>query len=469
MNLFAKIFIGFWLSTAAVIGSWILAAQYFDPPAAQSEMFRPPPMKGLPPPPDGRRPPLGGPMARPPRQIFQIYYGLQNVASEELQTWIEQQENSENIDIRLYDAEGEEIFGRASLVGTQSILDKLSGFRRRATHREGNIRLFGQEMYRPEWGQLNLVIAQRPPVSPVIAFLREHLWLRLLLALLISGLISYAVSRYLTGSLKNLQQASRALAEGDLNTRIKVSQRGGDETDELARDFNSMAEQLQEKIQAQKRLLSDVSHELRSPLARLRVALALAEKDPARAGEQLARIERETERLDELIGQLLSAPDTHIDFEDRIDLVILLESLCGDADYEARQQGKSVKFNSDLSELVIRSHGDLLNKALENVIRNAVKHTEDESVVEISLVQDNNSVMIQVADRGPGIPANALEKIFEPFYRLDESRQRETGGFGLGLSIARRAVEQHGGTIVAHNLPQGLCVTIHLPNDLTNA
>ena len=181
--------------------------------------------------------------------------------------------------------------------------------------------------------------------------------------------ISYAVSRYLTRPLKNLQQTSRELAGGNLAARIKVSARGGDETDELARDFNTMAEQLQEKVQAQKRLLNDVSHELRSPLARLRVALALAEREPQGNAEQLQRIETETGRLDELIGQLLSVPDNHTEMEDSIDVVGLLHELCADAGYEAQTECKLVEFESMLDEAVVCSHGDLLKRALENIIR----------------------------------------------------------------------------------------------------
>lgn len=450
----------------------MLAAQYFDPAPAASELLQPmpPPKKGARPPhgrerpPSGReRPPPGARQPGPPRHIFQIYYGLQNVPAESLEQWILDQEDQESMEIRLVDTDGKEIYGRDLLPGSEVVLNKLSGFRRRATHRQNNVLLFGQELYRPEWGQLFMIIAERPPDSAIISFLKERLWLRLALALLISGLISYAVSRYLTRSLKHLQLASRSLAEGDLDTRISVPDRGGDETDELARDFNSMAGQLQEKIQAQKRLLSDVSHELRSPLARMRVALALAEKDPQRSEEQLVRIEKEAERLDELISQLLSVPDGPVDFEDSIDLVTLLESLCGDADYEARSTEKSVQFLCEMAELVIRSQGDLLKKAFENVIRNALKHTPKDCPVDVRLERLQNEIQVEIRDQGPGVDDVDLARIFEPFYRTDLSRQRETGGVGLGLSIASRAIKRHGGTITAQNTTPGLCIQISLP------
>jgi len=463
MNLFAKIFIGFWLSTAAIIGSWLLASQYIDPfdgELAEPPLATPEP-RGRPMGP--RRPPGSPEMGSAPRNMFRIYYGLQNIAAADLPAWIEKQEQRDDIQILLVNEKGKEIFGRALPAGTKPILDRLAGFRRRAAHREGSTVLFGQELYRPEWGTLRLVIATKAPASPIVKFLTEHLWLRLLLALLISGIISYTVSRYLTRPLKNLQQASRDLAKGNLEARIEVPKRGGDETDELARDFNTMAAQLQEKIQAQKRLLSDVSHELRSPLARMRVALALAEKDPARSAAQLRRLELETERLDVLIGQLLSAPDNHSTMEDSIDLVSLLQQVCDDANFEAQTTHKRVNYSTDLEEVVIPSHGDLMEKAFQNVIRNAVHYTKDNGVVTVRLDKTDAGLSVTVDDQGPGVPAAELEKIFEPFYRIDEARQRDTGGFGLGLSIARRAIERHGGQLNAENLNEGLRVSMEIP------
>jgi two-component system sensor histidine kinase CpxA len=400
---------------------------------------------------------------QPPRAMFRILYALQNMPAQELEAWIEKQEEKNRFRIFLVGADGEDIFGRQLVPGTDRVLEKLAGFRRRTAHREGKLTLFGQEIHRQERGQLTAVLASYPPASPIIQALTEHLWLRLLLAVIISGLISYAVSRYLTRPLKQLQLASRKLASGDLDTRIRVPASGGDETDELARDFNSMAEQLQQQMQAQKRLLRDVSHELRSPLARLRVALALAEKEPQLQGEQFQRIERETERLDELIGQLLAVPEGTIPLEDSLDLVGLLKELSDDASFEAQQQDKSVSYLTSLPEAVVKTRGDLLKKALENVIRNALTYTAAGTSVRIELDKTRTTFTVAVTDQGPGIPDAALERIFEPFYRVDDARARETGGYGLGLSIANRSITQHGGNIAAENTGGGLRVVIELP------
>ncbi len=486
MNLFAKIFLGFWLSMIAIIVSWLLAGRYFvlydggfpDFPNASIQAA---PVGGQPPPganlgrPETRRPgaeregvarpPPGGPLLPGPgfrdlgpasHSIYRIFYGLQTVAKDELEAWIRERENEDGIDIRLVDSEGREIFDRKLIPGSDAVISRLAGFRRRVLHRAGDRMMFGQEMFRPEWGPLKLIIVPRPPASPMIAFLTQHLWLRLLIAVLISGAISYLVSRYLTRPLKHLQLASRDLAGGNLAARIDVPERGGDETDALARDFNSMAAQLQDKITAQKRLLSDVSHELRSPLARMRVALALAEKDPQRGAEQLARIERETALLDELIGQLLATPDNAASMEDSLDLVSLLQAVCEDAAFEAKAESKSVSFETELEEALQRSHGEQLKRAFENVIRNAIRYTPADTGVDVRLNRrqtddHENHYTITVEDQGPGAPPEELERIFEPFYRVDEARQRETGGFGLGLSIARRAIEQHQGSIRAEN------------------
>ncbi len=466
MNLHAKVFLGFWLSMLGIVVAWLITDQYIrlsqpDLLGQESgawEADRPPPRPGAGVPP--------GPLPAPPQLIFRVLYNLQTKSLEELPDWIADVENKLNLRIMIFNRYGEEVFDADVVPGSLDTLRKIGVKRQRAAHREGNTNLFAQEINRTDGERLAVVVATLPPRSPIIHALSQYLWLRLALAVVFTALISYLVSRYLTRPLKALQAASMQLAAGKLDTRIATPPSGGDETVRLARDFNTMADRLQEQIQAQKRLLSDVSHELRSPLARLRVALALAEKDPNGATDQMTRIEQETERLDELIGQLLDVPEYNIELEDSVDLVGLAEKLCADARYEAEAVGKEVTFTTDLEEALLHTKGDLLVKALDNVIRNAVNYTLPATAVEVSLYSQDKTYLLSVCDRGQGIPDDACERIFEPFFRVDEARTRETGGYGLGLHIARQSVLKHGGSIRAYNRrgqDQGLCIQMTFP------
>ncbi|MCX2982090.1 HAMP domain-containing protein [Halieaceae bacterium IMCC14734] len=497
LNLFTRIFLAIWLAMIAITGSWMLAARYFSPDVPELSAAETPRdfdyHRG---PPDANRGPKSGeqrppehlrprsrqvmetetaghadkltprqkrPHLRPPRETFRILYSLQNAPEASLQDTLERIEQKSGLQVFLFNTQQQEIFGRSALPGTKDILNQLQGYRRRAAIPTADYTLFGQEIYRPQRGQLTVVIAARPPASALLRVITEHLWLRLLLAVLISGLISYAVARYLTRPLRQLQQASQQLAQGALDTRIPVPISGGGETSALGRSFNSMAAQLQEQIETQQRLLRDVSHELRSPLARMRVALALGETSPQQAAKQMQRLEKEVTRLDELVGQLLAVPAGRLVLEDSIDLVGLLTELCEDIGFEAASSNKACRFTTSLEEAVVLTHTDLLKKAFENVTRNALTYTAPHSTIEVALERDGDAYQVTVTDQGQGIPEAALEHIFEAFYRVDDARQRETGGYGLGLSIASRAVHQHGGSIRAENTGSGLRVTLLIP------
>jgi two-component system sensor histidine kinase CpxA len=267
-----------------------------------------------------------------------------------------------------------------------------------------------------------------------------------------------------------LRRATRALSGGDLTARVegRVSGRR-DEIGELARDFDAMAERIEKLVESQHRLLRDVSHELRSPLARLAVALELARSKAGEAASKpLDRIEREAARLDELIGQLLllerlesaDVGDGAVEF----DLAALLAEVVADAGFEAAAGGTEVRFEPE-DGCRISGRPALLRSAFDNVIRNAVHHTEPNSVVEIGLMTVGDGVTVAVRDHGPGVDEAELERIFEPFYRVDESRERASGGVGLGLAIAGRAIQAHGGRIEARNHQGGgLEVVLQLPS-----
>jgi len=444
-NLFIKMFIACWLMTIMILGSWLLATNYFD--------SQPPIMEYS----DRRAP------APPHGFMLRTIYNLENLDTAALAQAVEEVRRSNNIQIFLLDQNGADLLGREVPRAVQRTAHRLRDGRRRASFKTAQRQLVAYSIYRPQQGVVRAVFVFTARRGYLLNILGSNLWLRIGLAVLISGTISFGLSRLLTIRLKQLQLASRRLADGDLDARLQVRRRGGDETDELARDFNTMAEQLQERIQAQKRLLGDVSHELRSPLARLRIALALAQDKPADAPLYMRRIEQETERLEELISQLLSSQAQDIVLDTHIDLVALLQQLCVDANFEGQGNGKQFLFSTDIDGAIVDSSSDLLHKSVENILRNALQHTADNSVVDVSLAATDDHYVITIEDRGPGVPEEDLDNIFTEFYRVDTARTRESGGYGLGLAIARRAIRQHGGDITAHSTDTGLQISIRLP------
>jgi len=293
----------------------------------------------------------------------------------------------------------------------------------------------------------------------------------ILLAALISAIICLLLARYLTAPISRLRLAAQKLAEGDLDQRVSPSMGNRkDEIVELAKDFDYMAEQLQTLFESHKQLLRDASHELRSPLARLQVALGLArQRGDDKATQELDRIEREAERLNELIGQLLTLARLETktaEVETKpVELNELLEQIADDAAYEARAINRDVKIIKN-TPVTINGNSVLLGSVLENVVRNAIRYTVEGTSVGVSLQDDSEKsgwVVIKIRDHGPGIPDQMLESIFEPFVRVGEARDRQSGGYGLGLAIAKRAVYLHGGEITAANEDDGLSIIIHLP------
>ena len=297
--------------------------------------------------------------------------------------------------------------------------------------------------------------------------------LGLLIAIVSSGVVSYVLARYLTAPVVRLRTATQQLAAGDLTARAEAPpKRRRDEIAELVRDFNGMAARLEDLVNAQNRLLNDVSHELRSPLARLNVALGLArQRTGPEAQGALERIEREAERLNELIGRLLAIARLESGEEavqkSAVNLEEMLHEICKDADFEAQSRNCRVKCVI-ADACIVMGHAGLLHSAIENVVRNATRYTLEGTEVEIRLekAQDANGAeaVVRVTDSGPGVPEEDLHKLFRPFYRLDDARNRQTGGVGLGLAITERTVRLHGGRVKSANRPEGgLIVEIRLP------
>jgi len=297
--------------------------------------------------------------------------------------------------------------------------------------------------------------------------------LSILIGIISSGLVCYLLARYLTSPVIRLRAATRRLAAGDLTARAGgLTARRRDEMAQLVRDFDTMAERLEESVNAQARLLTDISHELRSPLARLNVASALAhQRAGAEAHSALERIDLEADRLNELIGGLLTIArlesGNDLRQKSRVFLGEMIEEIVADADFEG--QGRNCGVKSVIKDdCVVMGAPNLLHSAIENVVRNATRYTREGTNAEVSLERGQGAsggeAVIRIVDSGPGAPEEALEKLFRPFYRIDDARGRQTGGAGLGLAITDRAVRLHGGTVKASNrLEGGLQVEIRLP------
>lgn len=291
--------------------------------------------------------------------------------------------------------------------------------------------------------------------------------LRLGALLLASLLFSGALAWYLTRPLRRLREASQRLADGALETRVSAAMgRRRDEIADLGRDFDHMAARLQALVGAQRRLLHDVSHELRSPLARLQVAVGLARQRPETTAKALERIEHETRRLDELVGEVLTLSRLEAGFrepiEEYLDLADLLAAVVEDARFEAAPSDRRVELQVE-GAMLVNGRAELLRRALDNVIRNALRYTPAGTAVEVTAAHAAGGewLHVRICDRGPGVPPAALEAMFDPFFRGEDRVQRN--GYGLGLAIAKRAVEAHAGTIRATNRPGGgLCIDIAL-------
>lgn len=291
-----------------------------------------------------------------------------------------------------------------------------------------------------------------------------------------TGAFCYGLARYLAAPVGRIRHAAQRIAAGDLSARVAPNRvrRGNDEIAELARDFDKMADRLDHLVTAQNRLLGDVSHELRSPLARLGLALELARRgDEVKREDAFARIARESERLDELIGELLTLARLEgglspRQLAQRVDVAPIAEGVAADADFEAQNAGREVRvvYSGPSEGAFVRGDAELLHRALENVTRNAIRHTGENTDVRLTLSVERSRVVVQIADNGPGVPGESLEAIFDPFFRVEDARERSEfdRGTGLGLSIAQRAARAHGGAIRAFNREEGgLCVEMTLP------
>lgn len=300
-------------------------------------------------------------------------------------------------------------------------------------------------------------LIELPPVPPSV---RQSVLMPLLMGGLISALCAGVLGWSLSRPIRILQRAFSDASKGRLENRVSpLLGRQRDEFADLGRDYDRMVEQLQTLLSSQRRLLHHVSHELRSPLARLQMAVGLLHRSGDGAFQSLQRIEREVDRLDQLVGEVLTLARLESGAScgelREVDVVALLASVADDARFEARQSGRDLRFRSEEHCVVVPAYGELLQRAFENVIRNAVKHTNVGTCVDVNVrrIGPDGYLYLDVADAGPGLPNEALEHIFEPFFRVGGGATRE--GFGLGLAIAKQAIEAHAGHISARVRARG--------------
>jgi signal transduction histidine kinase len=295
----------------------------------------------------------------------------------------------------------------------------------------------------------------------------DILW-TLKLGTLPSALICFLIAHYLSKPIERLRDATHELARGNLD--IRAGDNLGNRRDEIAdlvRDFDTMAGELRTLIQSERSLLSGVSHELRSPIARIRLALTLArDAGDVERSEMLDRIEQDAIQLDSMLEQILTVArlesGQHKPRFERLSLNDIVDDVLHDANFEAAADA-TIAFQGK-SDIQVNGDAGLLRSAVENVVRNAIFYSGHGGKVEVRLSQEDRAALVSVRDNGPGVPENVLPLLFKPFYRVDDSRGTTTGGMGLGLAIVRNAVLAHGGSVSAKNVaPHGLEVELRLP------
>ena len=444
-GLFLKIFLWFWLASAGIIAALNLALWFSI---------------AMDPNPERNHGAFGEALNLYAESAVQVYdrEGPQAFAQ-----YVSRSLKEAGSEIYLYDARGTSLTS-ANSEDASIVAEAARTTQQHVSHVTALGRItWGREVAGPSGKTYIFVTRLRQPYQP-----RRLTAVEIISAIVVAGIIAWLLALYLTSPLKKLRSTVQAFAQGNLNVRV-APQLGNrrDEVVDLGREFDHMAERISVLIESQKRLLADISHELRSPLARLSVALELARKNSApTAGGPLNRIEQEAERLNELVGQLLAITRLESGAErvpaETVMLEDLVHQVVDDANFEAKPLNREVTIEQ-LDRCRVNGSGELLRSAVENVVRNAVRYTAEKTAVHVGLHWKMDTAVLTVRDHGPGVPEADLARIFEPFYRVSEARDRASGGAGLGLSIAERTVRLHGGTIAATNTEDGLLVTIRLP------
>jgi signal transduction histidine kinase len=403
---------------------------------------------------------------------------LRHDGEEDTRTWLHNASDFRPIGIYVFDPAGNEMLGRSPPEAIRQAADEVVAEAKTLPDDGSLMPTHGVERQRSRAIRIkdgriygSVATLEGTFLSRLISRRPRTFWSNIGAAMVVSAVFSLLLAWYVAAPLTQIRASTRRFAEGDLDARVgKLRVGRSAEMTSLASEFDEMAAHIKALIESHRRLVRDVSHELRSPLARLRVALELArDGDDAQVHASLDRIERESARLESMLSQALELSRLETQkraAQDTVALDELLEDVITNADYEGAPRGRKVVL-ADCERQVLTGSRDALYSAFENVIRNALAYTQDGTTVTVRLLRDPRdarNALIVVRDHGPGVAESELQRIFEPFYRTDSARMRSSGGTGLGLAIARRAVEWHGGSICARNAEGGgLEVSIKLP------
>ena len=453
-SLFVRIFVLFWIAMALIVGGSIavtftVAAREYE----SRELQR-----------------------RPAALAIQASEVLGKGGVAALKKWLSDNEHpAADRDLYIIEPDGRDILGRRL---SESASRRLDYFLRESMSEPGS-RNFRPQRAAPQIVGADgstytvLLVPRRPSLFGALSLPGISLMI-LCIALVVSAFASWWLARHLSAPIRRIQEGARARASENLDARggkgLRVSAGFEDRKDELAvlaRDFDAMADGLIANRAAVTRLLRDISHELRSPLARMRLAVGVARQPSGDPERQLDRLEREIERLDDLIGQVLSlarlnGTDAPIEREP-FDMDELIQEVVHDANFEGAVKGCKVSITGAAGPWV-NGNRELLRSAIENVLRNAVRYSPPGAAVEVAVEGGSGGLAVTIRDRGPGVPPGDLERIFEPFFRVAESRDRDSGGEGVGLAITSQVMRAHGGSAKAANRGDGgLEVRLGLP------
>ena len=437
-KLYWKIFISFWIASILIIGStaWVTGKI-----AQKSSILK-------------------------RTYVFMDSYANAAVATYEfsgipaLKQWLQQISANNHMKLYLLTNDGSIISNLSTSPQVQHLSTQFSNGNLKAGILESESIIVSHQIPGKEDVSYRLAAISDKQLADYIAIPWVGLGFRLFFTIFISGLLCYLLSIYLTKPLRKLRYAAQQIASGKLNTRIgHIAGHSKDELAELGTEFDLMAEQIEVLLTTNKRLLQDISHELRSPLARLRMAIELGRKKTKQLAEsEFARMESECIRLNELITEILESArvnqPTATYNPTRINLAAFIQQIIDDANFEFSSKAPRV-ITKEIQDISLFFDSVLLRRAIENILRNALAYSPENKPVEVSIKKQHERIIIEIKDYGPGVPEEQLLNIFNPFYRVDTARTRKKGGYGLGLSIAQQAIACQGGKIEAMNHEEG--------------